>query len=256
MKQWFADQNRKFSLFTKGRLSRLEFLRNGEIAAIFTLIPSIISFVALAATGNVNNWQYIAGHPVYIVLDIVAWAMYIVGALIGIFATVQRFHDLNDSGWRVLFYLIPIVNIVFACILLFKKGNPTDNKYGTVPAGVKRPWLPIAFAILFIAIEIGFIIFAFATHWPFSILQKQLTEQIMSADASQISQYKAQTGELPASLDALFPTSTMPNGFAMPIDAWGNNFIYTTSSNGTFTLRSLGPDGIMNASDNIVQTYQ
>lgn len=252
MKPWFADQNKKFSLFTKGRLSRLEFLRNYVISAVLTFIPFFISLLGLSAVGSKLNWKQIV---VFWIFTILGYALYILGIVIGIFASVQRFHDLNHSGWRFLFFLIPIVNIVFACILLFQRGTAGDNQYGAAPQGVKHPWMPIAAALLLFAIGISFLIFSVITQWPFKALQGQLTEQIMSADASQISTYKTQTGEFPASLDQFWSTSTPPSSFFSPVDAWGNNLLYTTSSNGTFTLRSEGPDGTLNTNDDIVKTY-
>lgn len=43
---------------------------------------------------------------------------------------VRRFHDINQSGFLILLFLIPMVNIVISLILLFKKGDPSENKFG------------------------------------------------------------------------------------------------------------------------------
>jgi uncharacterized membrane protein YhaH (DUF805 family) len=42
----------------------------------------------------------------------------------------RRFHDLGQSGWRILLLLIPIVDLYFIWIMLTKSGNSEVNKYG------------------------------------------------------------------------------------------------------------------------------
>jgi len=153
----------------------------------------------------------------------------------------------------MLLFLIPLVNLVFACILLFKEGDPTENKYGLVPKGVKNEWIPIAVAVLLPLIAIGFLINLLVMGPP-PAMMSQLTKQIMSADAGQISAYKNQTGDFPANLYVLVASSSEGTFFS-PVDAWGHGLFYTTSSKGTFTLQSAGPDGDLNTTDDIVQTY-
>lgn len=50
---------------------------------------------------------------------------------------VRRFHDLNKSAWHGLFLLIPIINIYWAIVLLFKRGKESENKYGSVNLDAK-----------------------------------------------------------------------------------------------------------------------
>ncbi|MDO8341271.1 MAG: DUF805 domain-containing protein, partial [Candidatus Woesebacteria bacterium] len=49
--------------------------------------------------------------------------------------TTRRFHDLGKSGWNFLWMIVPIVNIIWAIVLLFKPGNNDSNKYGNPPKG-------------------------------------------------------------------------------------------------------------------------
>jgi uncharacterized membrane protein YhaH (DUF805 family) len=53
---------------------------------------------------------------------------------IGLTKIVRRFHDINQSGWSTLFLLIPIANLVFALILLFKPGDQLGNNFGPAPS--------------------------------------------------------------------------------------------------------------------------
>lgn len=47
----------------------------------------------------------------------------------------KRFHDIGESGWRILTLLIPIWNIVVLLMLFFKDGEPCENDYGKDPKG-------------------------------------------------------------------------------------------------------------------------
>ena len=51
----------------------------------------------------------------------------------GVAITVKRFHDLNRSGWETLLLAVPIVNIYFGFLTLFKQGTIGPNSYGADP---------------------------------------------------------------------------------------------------------------------------
>ena len=44
--------------------------------------------------------------------------------------TIRRLHDINKSGWNLLFMLIPLFGAVYIIILNILKGTDGDNKYG------------------------------------------------------------------------------------------------------------------------------
>lgn len=48
----------------------------------------------------------------------------------GIATGVKRVHDWGTSGWLMLLALVPLVNLIFALVLLLKRGNPGPNSYG------------------------------------------------------------------------------------------------------------------------------
>lgn len=50
-----------------------------------------------------------------------------------IFPVVQRWHDLNKSGWLVFLNLIPCIGVVFDLILLFVNGTIGPNRFGPDP---------------------------------------------------------------------------------------------------------------------------
>lgn len=43
---------------------------------------------------------------------------------------INRFHDLDHTGWMSLFFFIPIINIFFLLYLLLKQGDERDNAFG------------------------------------------------------------------------------------------------------------------------------
>ena len=44
--------------------------------------------------------------------------------------TIRRLHDINKSGWNLLWMLIPLLGPVYIIILNILKGTDDDNKYG------------------------------------------------------------------------------------------------------------------------------
>lgn len=154
---WISKQNRKLSLFKMGRVSRLEFLRNHEISIILPLCL-LLGGISLQyrAGGATNN----------IMISIISMTVYSGALLIGIFATIQRLHDLGKSEWYALLFFIPLVNIFFILILLFKKGELKDNQYGSAPKGVCRRWIPIGAMVILFLIWITIMISVLVGNFP------------------------------------------------------------------------------------------
>ena len=44
--------------------------------------------------------------------------------------TIRRLHDINKSGWNLLWMLIPLLGAIYIIILNILKGTDGDNKYG------------------------------------------------------------------------------------------------------------------------------
>ena len=49
------------------------------------------------------------------------------------FAAAQRFHDMNQSGWRTLTLLIPFYNFYVLYVLSVKDAPHSSNQYGSAP---------------------------------------------------------------------------------------------------------------------------
>ena len=50
-----------------------------------------------------------------------------------IFLWIQRLHDLGKTGWFLLLFLIPGINILFLLYLLFAPSKDGSNEYGPNP---------------------------------------------------------------------------------------------------------------------------
>ena len=104
-----------------GRIGR----KNYGLGLLF-LIGSFILLIAIFASMFSSDSSSFG-----VFLIIVLYAIYIVF----LFSLhVRRFHDLGDSGWRVLLFLIPLVNLIILISLLATKGKDEVNKYGEAPS--------------------------------------------------------------------------------------------------------------------------
>ncbi|MET4693223.1 DUF805 domain-containing protein [Endozoicomonas lisbonensis] len=64
----------------------------------------------------------------------VTTGLHALAILISVYAMIARLHDLNRSGSKWLFVVIPIVNLMFMSWLSFAKGTKGSNAYGEPPA--------------------------------------------------------------------------------------------------------------------------
>lgn len=99
----------------EGRASRPEFwwffLFNFIVCVIFALLTPLAPTVLTVISGIYSLAVLFPG--------------------LGLF--VRRMHDINKSGWNILFALIPLVGAIILIIFLVKPGNAAENKYGPVP---------------------------------------------------------------------------------------------------------------------------
>ena len=105
-----------------GRASRSEFWWF-YLTYIFLsfLVIFIIMFLAIMSDPNISDSA----------LDSMSYIGYVTGiGTLG--ATVRRFHDRDISGWAILLFIIPLVNI-YLLVLLFLKGTEGKNKFGEYP---------------------------------------------------------------------------------------------------------------------------
>ncbi len=118
------------SLFSfRGRLGRLaHFLQSIAIMAVL--------FVALAGlTATLLITEELVGGEGLFLLGVAAMVVvYAVAAVLLVFVSIKRLHDLDLSGWFYLVMLIPLASFLFALYMLFAPGTDGPNRYGPAPS--------------------------------------------------------------------------------------------------------------------------
>lgn len=99
-----------------GRINRLNYF-------FYMCIANVIALLSGGVAKNANS-TFIT--TVLVIFNIVIGVIYIC-------ITIQRFHDIERSGYHYWLLIIPIYNIYLNIILLFNKGTDGSNKYGDNP---------------------------------------------------------------------------------------------------------------------------
>ncbi|OTG69477.1 hypothetical protein B9T25_02605 [Acinetobacter sp. ANC 4470] len=69
--------------------------------------------------------------------------------------TVRRLHDMNRSGWFVLLFMLPLLNILLGLYLLFGSGTAGINSYG--PPRATPVWEKILAWLMIILMLLSFL---------------------------------------------------------------------------------------------------
>lgn len=109
------------------------------------LIDDLKSFSFSGRMNRLKYWKYrimilVFCYALDFIMGLICYEALIVSSLVGIVISVmsfpfevRRLHDLDLSGWFMLIYTIPFVNIFFALYVGFFKGTDGPNKYGPDP---------------------------------------------------------------------------------------------------------------------------
>jgi uncharacterized membrane protein YhaH (DUF805 family) len=109
----------QFLLSAAGRVSRSQFwLRWALPYIVVTVILEFLLFMVL------DPWT--AMIILYVYLLATLWP--------SIAIYIKRAHDRGRSGWFVLLFIVPILNLWVMIELLFLPGTAGNNAYGTDPA--------------------------------------------------------------------------------------------------------------------------
>lgn len=104
-----------------GRVNRL-------IYAIYFLVGGFLSSITGIVLENTNNTS----------LGIISAFIYAIIGIKLVLISIQRFHDIEKSGKNVWWLCLPIINIYFVIVLLFKKGTNEPNKFGENPLQIVK----------------------------------------------------------------------------------------------------------------------
>jgi uncharacterized membrane protein YhaH (DUF805 family) len=69
---------------------------------------------------------------VTILFGIGSWLL---AVIVSICAVVKRLHDINQSGWLYLLFLVPFASFILLFVLLLKGGDAGVNQYGYEDSG-------------------------------------------------------------------------------------------------------------------------
>jgi uncharacterized membrane protein YhaH (DUF805 family) len=117
----------------KGRIRRMQYWLGSlivfglGIAMVF--VGSLIVMLTLGAPRTLPAGGSIAIAGVMFA----AWGMMLWGYLA---LGVKRLHDRNSSGWLLLLYFVPFVNLALVFMLAFMDGTQGPNRYGPSPKGI------------------------------------------------------------------------------------------------------------------------
>lgn len=140
---------------------------------------------------------------------------------------------------------IPLIGVVFGIIAIVI--GVTKKTRGPVILGT----LGILFTI---------VLYGNLWYWgfvsktgPWAGLKVQLVEQLMNDDAGKIAIYERQNGKLPQKWGDLGEPSIDNVYYVM--DPWMTEIRYTPHQDGTFELRSAGPDTTFETADDIIKNF-
>jgi len=132
------------------RIGRVRFLAYNSLSYVAFFAPlGLLGFLTESSSGNNEMLGIFAGIMLII--------LYIAFIVVGFIIARRRLHDLNQTGWMGLLFLVPVVNLFFGLYLMFAPGNKHVNQYGSRPSpNTMGTWIagtimPIIFVIGIVA---------------------------------------------------------------------------------------------------------
>lgn len=118
-------------LSLKGRFGRLSYIAWYG----FLNLIAFFAFIALSLTLGIFNLstQSLDSHFIDTLTGLGGLGFLVISVLyiyFNLVIQIRRFHDMNHSGWLILLFLIPLVNIFLFFYLLLGSGTSGSNRYG------------------------------------------------------------------------------------------------------------------------------
>jgi uncharacterized membrane protein YhaH (DUF805 family) len=128
-------------LSANGRFGRLSYLAWLFVSTFVFYIAIFVAIFAFGVSGAMLG-QTEANSGLFGGLSIIAILGFVVVYIVFLYFifvfAIRRLHDLNQTGWLSLLFLVPLVNIIFGLYVLFAKGTPGTNNYG--PQRITKGW--------------------------------------------------------------------------------------------------------------------
>lgn len=115
---WFMAALKKYAVFS-GRAQRAEYW--------YFLLFYLIIYVGLAIVDSLLGMSEIG------LLSLIFSLAMIVPSLA---VSVRRLHDVDRTGWWVLFAFIPLIGFIVLLVFTVQDGTPGENRFGSNPKGV------------------------------------------------------------------------------------------------------------------------
>lgn len=111
----------------KGRANRKEFWSFVLFNILFSALGGFL--VGLFGSFAGNHLDYSAGLLILnsLMAILIIYSLYTI--IPNITLSIRRLHDLNITGWGILLFMIPLVNVIMFVILLVIPGSDGKNKY-------------------------------------------------------------------------------------------------------------------------------
>jgi len=153
------DQSSVFS--TNGRFGRLSYLAWGVgFPVLLLMIIGIVAALVAASVGAGTAANSQSGLAAMGALGIVWVAVFVVGLVVAgiaaIIFAIRRAHDMDMSGWWVLLFFVPLVNLIFTLLFMLKAGSEGVNRFG--PPRVTRGWEKVVGIIAAILVAVQAVI--------------------------------------------------------------------------------------------------
>lgn len=113
----------------KGRIGRLDYFIYSVLSSLFFGLLAVFIMIPFGI-GLAMNGASIEEIATSCLASIIFLPIQIVISYTTLALSAKRFHDLGLSGWFSVLSLVPIASLVVLIILLFCKGQNSDNKYG------------------------------------------------------------------------------------------------------------------------------
>jgi uncharacterized membrane protein YhaH (DUF805 family) len=111
-----------------GRFGRLSYIAWGMLLGIGSTVAMMLVGGGMAA---MDPSALGAMGPLAMVIQL---------ALLGVMIlfAIRRLHDFNASGWWSLLFIVPVVNMIFGLVLVFKGGSDGANRFAA--PRITRGW--------------------------------------------------------------------------------------------------------------------
>ena len=123
----------------EGRITRETYILRviGRWIAQFVFVLSIIFLEIILSliftVLNLENSGFEGG--ISLIFIPIVFFVILVFFVFAIIQEMKRLHDMNSSGWGIIFGFIPLVNIIYYLLLILNDGTVGPNKYGEDPKG-------------------------------------------------------------------------------------------------------------------------